>query len=540
MTDFTDDHLDPALHVADAIQQLEPLIQNESDNIKTNTKKKKKKKKEEYKSEMREAYKKWYYDEAYEFFNPYSSNQDLRKSCIHRDGKCKYLQKDDRKRSESPGTIYDGASDSDFEADESSDEERRSGGYLQRQGLGTVWTGKEKQIFFHHLARHSIHTLDHWAEEIPGKSKFEILTYYKVLQDNLVELKRLPTKKHGGVLGYEEFPIAYEVGDSWIELEEELSRDLHEEDDTNVIPTQDETTEDESSVINWTNWYKRWDTFYGKHRLLEYYPCSRNPNVFSPEAMQVMEILVKRYTAKLLSETIIPVLDKKSVPRALSQSSKILRESRTKKLRSVCKIYESPEEEHDKDIIEIKTSNEEFPHIVTENDVVNALVRMRLYSHSRGNGNDKLYLTYPESIVESIQKFDIELEKGKIFRNRKVLRQLRVLLYLQNSKVYSKQLTYPKITGKENIDWVSGNSAATYDTTSTRKRLKHDRDLADTPEYKKQKILDITIDNNDILRSAKYTHTLLTWLQLTKNSVKKGKSDTDNSAKLKERIHVTW
>ena len=136
--EIDDDTLDPALRSESQELPLEERLQVEeaselpSDNL--SEKKISKKKTKKYVSEMRNAYKSWYLDEAYEFFDPYSQNQDLRKSRIHKDGICKYLQNEDpkpRSREELSG-IDDGASDSDL--DFSDEEERRSGGYLQNQG----------------------------------------------------------------------------------------------------------------------------------------------------------------------------------------------------------------------------------------------------------------------------------------------------------------------------------------------------------------------------------------------------------------------
>ena len=165
-----------------------------------------------YKSRIRTAYNNWFWDEAYQFFDPFSKNRDLRKSRIHKDGRCKYLQNSE-KRYEAAEVIGSSEEESDYDMDLQS-REKRSGGYLQNQGMGSLWTGKEKQLFFHYLSRHSIHSIDTWSKRIPTKSKFEILTYYNVLKQNLEELKLLHTKKHGGILSYEEFPIAYELDES--------------------------------------------------------------------------------------------------------------------------------------------------------------------------------------------------------------------------------------------------------------------------------------------------------------------------------------
>lgn len=241
-----------------------------------------------YKSRIRTAYNNWFWDEAYQFFDPFSKNRDLRKSRIHKDGRCKYLQNSE-KRYEAAEVIGSSEEESDYDMDLQS-REKRSGGYLQNQGMGSLWTGKEKQLFFHYLSRHSIHSIDTWSKRIPTKSKFEILTYYNVLKQNLEELKLLHTKKHGGILSYEEFPIAYELDESWISLEDELSRDVNEPSTSEEIAEKHASMEiPTDGVIDWNNWYKRWDPIYSRHRLMEYYPSNRQPNVFNKETMQMME-----------------------------------------------------------------------------------------------------------------------------------------------------------------------------------------------------------------------------------------------------------
>ncbi|CDO94006.1 unnamed protein product [Kluyveromyces dobzhanskii CBS 2104] len=530
-TEIIDEQLVTALSSSPDSSATETQLQEAAEDDKNAKGGKGKEKKRKYVSEMRNAYKSWYMDEAYDFFVPLAHNKDLRKSRIHKDGICKYLQKDDAKlrSDEELGGMDDGASDSDLEY---SDEERRSGGYLQNQGLGSLWTGKEKQVFFHHLARHSIHALDSWSSQIPGKSKYEILMYYRVLQRNLEELRRLPTRRHGGILDYEKLPIAYEMTESWITLEEELSQEVQEDVTTTHGDTSNDDADESSlTLIDWSNWYKRWDTFYAKHRLLEYYPSNRKPNMFTPESMQIMETLAKRYTSNLLRETIIPTLEKKSVPKELLTSQKLFKKSRKKKLRSACEIAKPlGGQQNEDDVIEIQTSNHEFPHIVTEKEVISALVRLRLYHKS------KVYLTYPESIVDSVRKFQVDLERGKIFRNKNVLRHLIVLLYLQSSRIHSKQLSFPKEDKNEKIDWYS-DTTSTDDENKGTKRKQMDPLFVDTPEYKRQKVQDESLDQMDQLRSTKYTHTLLTWLDLSRD---RNPRQEHVSTPTLDRIHVTW
>ncbi|CCD26022.2 Rrn5p NDAI_0G02470 [Naumovozyma dairenensis CBS 421] len=180
---------------------------------------------------------KLYYDhfngEVRQFLDPTMGiKYELRGSRIHVDSRVKYLE------DKNVETTDRGGDDSDLEGEEEEVLTKR-----QAQ-LGTDWTSKEKHLFFFYLARYSIHRLDEWYLKIGGKmTKYEVLVYYDVLKRNLNELKygegktngndmdlrRRTTSRFGRLLTLVDFPIAYEMDDSFIRLENKLSRMVSEE-----------------------------------------------------------------------------------------------------------------------------------------------------------------------------------------------------------------------------------------------------------------------------------------------------------------------
>ncbi|CAH6719792.1 hypothetical protein CLIB1444_02S16600 [[Candida] jaroonii] len=96
---------------------------------------------------------------------------------------------------------------------------------------GSRWTSEEKSMFFHYLARYSIHRLDLISENIPTKSSLEILQYYHVLNRALNKYKKVKKTHVRGkkfyykhvstkLLPYHDLPIAYEMSEEWIKAEE--------------------------------------------------------------------------------------------------------------------------------------------------------------------------------------------------------------------------------------------------------------------------------------------------------------------------------
>lgn len=118
-------------------------------------------------------------------------------------------------------------------------------GSMSERGPGVLWTAAEKLTFFKALARYSVHRLDDIAAALPQKSKYLILAYYHVLRDALRQQKRKAKDDRPFVrvrywdrLGkmhfhkrpftllregqkYSDLPIAYEVSEAFIKLEEQ-------------------------------------------------------------------------------------------------------------------------------------------------------------------------------------------------------------------------------------------------------------------------------------------------------------------------------
>ena len=118
---------------------------------------------------------------------------------------------------------------------------------------GVYWTAYEKEQFFHYLARHLIHQVEVIASKIKTKSVVQILAYYHLLKRELKEMKRhrvdvsiakVPVRLHANQKAFthkfkvqkklkklvliKEIPIAYEVSDRFIEMEEVQSLMLAE------------------------------------------------------------------------------------------------------------------------------------------------------------------------------------------------------------------------------------------------------------------------------------------------------------------------
>ncbi|AGO13706.1 AaceriAGL166Wp [[Ashbya] aceris (nom. inval.)] len=368
-----------------------------------------------------ERYGEIFNQEVRRIFDPHWHKNEFRDSMVHLSSKVRYLQDTDEDLSN------DLESGSDAESDSSDDSSDIQGQLLSSGELGTYWSAREKQVFFHWLARCSIHRLDEWAPQLPDKSKYEILAYYNVLKSNLQELKRMNTKKRGGILTKRELPIAYEMDPFFVQLEEEYSMLIHSETE-NVVKLEDEV-DLEDGVVNWENWYKRWDPIYSHHSIEDYQPASRQPLPFSRQSELLVERLVRAYTRRLLFHTVVPLLEIKHVPREslLHEDLRAEISQRSAAPRSRTPLVEA--HVWDSGDIEIRTGNLEFPHLITPADVWRALLALRAAGH--------LAPTLPETVVSSIEKFGIQHPAGKLFKNRAVPAALVVPMLLHKSAPYA-------------------------------------------------------------------------------------------------------
>lgn len=110
---------------------------------------------------------------------------------------------------------------------------------FEQEISGTNWNVEEKERFFNGLARYSIHRIDELENLIQTKSQVEIMNYYNLLKNELNWMKKKSKRRQfkisiGGenyrqfrrikwmkkLLRYNELPIAYEVSESLIRMEE--------------------------------------------------------------------------------------------------------------------------------------------------------------------------------------------------------------------------------------------------------------------------------------------------------------------------------
>lgn len=343
-------------------------------------------------------------EEVKQFLDPFASNDyELEGSHIHMNSKVSWLE--DNEKTENSGSVseLDSESESDGATDSNDDEHYQTAEEYQEETsrtdddssglMGSFWSVSEKIMFFHCLSRYSIHGLDEWRDRIPSKSKFEILVYYKVLKENLSQLKRL-----GGnlrrILSRGELPIAYEMDEFYISLEERMSTRVRLETDT---PATD-SDQDESGLISFENWNKRWRPIYSKTRAEELTPTCREPLPFSQDAMDFLTKRCIEYTRRVLTTAILTDMEKVSIPTAL---------------------FRGQEEEANPDDSTIIFSNPKkyFPHVVTKESIVNAVYLLRQEGFHAP--------TLPETVLRTIEKFELEHDKdGNLFRSKSLTTSL--------------------------------------------------------------------------------------------------------------------
>ncbi|CDH16321.1 uncharacterized protein ZBAI_08109 [Zygosaccharomyces bailii ISA1307] len=341
-------------------------------------------------------------NEVREFLEP-STDRELRGSHIHADSKIKWLEEPEEFQaagseranvtdglgSASNSDTFSSSSESDSRyvtAEESAgegEEDIRSQNYV----LGSHWNASEKSTFFHCLSRYSIHRLDEWHGGLPYKSKFEILVYYQVLQYNLKEMQRY--NMIGGLLSFEEFPIAYEMDEFYVQFEEFMSRQVR-------IEYEQPATDTEESLISLTNWNKRWQAIYCKAGIEELAPLCSEPLPHSEETIQFLTGCVKAYTKRLLWYAVVSELDKLSISKQL--------------------LFKDEEMIQDDDMV-LNAGDAQLPHVVTPNSIYRALGILKQEGFSSP--------TLPETVLQTLEKFEVEPKpKGKLFKNRQVTMSL--------------------------------------------------------------------------------------------------------------------
>ncbi|SCW04165.1 LAFE_0H07514g1_1 [Lachancea fermentati] len=370
-----------------------------------------------------EAYYSIYNNEVKVFMDPYTSNRDLTDSYVHVNSKVKWLEDEMQE-----GRYYESSSeDENGEPNDKSNDDRC---------MGSLWTTQEKQTFFHFLSRYSIHRLDDWYWQLPTKSKFEIITYYEVLRANLDELKRLNTKKHGGILAKKHFPIAYEMDDFFIDFEEEMCNKLMIR---NAVGEEATSRSDSMDLINLENWQKRWDSIYSKHGLTEYHPACRIPPQLPEDALQYLLHCVESYTRKLLWYVVLPNLEEKYLPTGLlddqdrffDELGKIIEQKNTT---GNCIAMEITEDE-----VIAESAKKELPHVVSKEDVSRAITAMRHEGHFAP--------TLADSVITSLNKFNLKYESGKLFKSKSVAMGVvpAVIAKAESAACFLKPCNYSQI-----------------------------------------------------------------------------------------------
>ncbi|QLQ82350.1 hypothetical protein HG537_0H01110 [Torulaspora globosa] len=337
--------------------------------------------------------------EVKQFLDPFASNDyELEGSYVHIGSKVCWF--------EDNGGIDDTGSVSEADSDEltdSSDDEYETAEEYQEESvrrvedsnglMGSFWSVSEKIMFFHCLSRYSIHGLDEWRDRIPTKSKFEILVYYKVLRENLNRLKKI-----GGnfrrILSRAELPIAYEMDEFYISLEERMSARVRLETDTPATDPDDGG----NGLISFENWNKRWRPIYSKTRIEELTPACYLPLPFSQDAIDFLTKRCIEYTRRVLTTAILTDMEKVSIPTAL---------------------FRGQQEEANTDDRTIVFSNPKkyFPHVVTKESILNAVYLLRQEGFNAP--------TLPETILNTINKFELQHdEDGRLFRTKSLTTSL--------------------------------------------------------------------------------------------------------------------
>ncbi|SCV05338.1 LANO_0H05292g1_1 [Lachancea nothofagi CBS 11611] len=407
--------------------------------------------------------------------------------------------------------------------DFSDEESQASGNENEGEGenetiyAGVFWSPEEKEVFFHHLSRSSIHRLEEWAKYLPQKSKFEILTYFQVLSRNLRDLKRLNSKRHGGILTKKEFPIAYEMDEFFTDLEEDMSRKadqklsiLQEPDsqpscaqNPDYVQMQGNQNMDATALISVENWSKRWNPIYSKTRAPELSPASKIALPFSQESLDFATVCVKSYLRKVLWFTVLPNLDTKHVARH--------------KLSNEDFFANDVVDENEGELMVEGDSKSLFPHVVTKEDVWKGLAVMRQEGLAAP--------TLAETVLATLKKFELKHEEGRLFKSSQVAMGIipRILAHAEVAHDLDSFARSAK-SQKKDVDQECENDLNHIHQKLFRingKKTGVDRfvvddefDLLENPL--EEALCDIetrTLEEHDVQSSRLYQHMLLTFLQ---------------------------
>lgn len=272
--------------------------------------------------------------------------------------------------------------------------------------MGSYWSGAEKRKFFKLLERYSIHRLDHWHHLLRRKSKLEIINYYMILKRNLQWLKNGRSKRlHKRI----DLPIAYEVDDDYIKLEEIMSHRMSKE-----YEKSSTRLSDDGRLVDMENWNKRWSLIYRKSNIEEIQPVNKEAIEFSTEGSKYIDKCIKNYLRKLLWYSILPNLECRSIGKF-----------------ELLKEYNTEMEPEDSDVINIKLQENGpfYPHLVTKEAIEKAIGLMKQ------NGN--FAPTLGETVINMINKYEISYKPadGNLFKRKQITESIL-------PKIISKSLMY--------------------------------------------------------------------------------------------------
>ncbi|CUS24080.1 LAQU0S13e02828g1_1 [Lachancea quebecensis] len=326
------------------------------------------------------------------FMDPLSKSSELSGSFVHTKSRVKWVDAEDANGDKSQRLLID--------EDESSSEEED--GEIENREMGVFWSAEEKELFFHHLSRSSIHRLEEWHNYLPEKSKFEIIAYYRVLQNNLTKLKLLDSKRHGRILAKADLPIAYEMDEFFVDMEEEMSFKAEQklrilQEPPTVVSDTDDT--DESTIINLKNWEKRWGPVYSRHGIEEYQPACRQALPLSKQSLTHIEECARGYLRRLLWFTVLSQLEKQHVPLSFLKDD-------------VNSSAAEQEMEDDSDVVVNSKGKANFPYVITREEVLKGLTVMRQEGFAAP--------TLAEAVLSTLQKFNIQHKEGRLFRSTEV------------------------------------------------------------------------------------------------------------------------
>ncbi|SCU89622.1 LAFA_0E19526g1_1 [Lachancea sp. 'fantastica'] len=433
-------------------------------------------------------------NEIRRFLDPLWCKSQLSSSYVHVNSKVKWLSMGVTER--------ESADFSDVENnDDEEEEEEEEFGKVEGNYQGVFWSCEEKEVFFHYLSRASIHGLENWAHFLPRKSKFEIMAYYEVLRRNLEELKGLNSKRHGGILTKMEFPIAYEMDEFFVALEEDVGQQVDKE----LQQEQQRAAEENAGsdlpdqLIDLENWSKRWNPIYSKTGVEELQPAPKTALPFSSESLLFLEKCVELQLRRILLYTVLPNLDRKHVPRSNLLKDKPFRHS---------KHPEEPDE-----LVVTGEFQSAFPHVVSEEDVWKGLATMR----QEGLAAPSL----AESVLTTLRKFKLKHKEGRIFKTHRtamgvvprILAHAEAVHDLENSRKEQKlkEEPHPEIFAHIHQKLFQLNSKRKDEQSF----IPEDKfDQINNPL--EQKLCDLELfklEQHDIHLSKQYQHALLVFMQ---------------------------